>query len=65
MAVLANVNRRKGAKPYTADQFIPRWDREAPPERKPEMSGDEMLRAVKSINKRLGGKGAARSGDTG
>lgn len=64
MAVLANVNRRKGAKPYTAEQFIPRWDPEAPRQRRPEMSGQEMLQAVKSINKRMGGKGGDQRGDT-
>jgi hypothetical protein len=64
MTVLANINRRKGAKPYTVQQFMPQWDPGAPPERRPEMTGEEMLRAVKSINKRMGGKGGARSGDT-
>jgi hypothetical protein len=63
MAVIANVNRGKGVRPYKQEQFMPRWDPEAPPERKPEMSGQEMLRAVKSINNRMGGRGARQSGD--
>jgi len=54
-AVIANSNRSKRAKPYRAEQFIPRWDSDARPERRPEMTGQEMLKAVKKINKAIGG----------
>jgi len=54
-AVIANVNRTKRQKPYQAEQFIPKWDRDAPPERPAEMSGEDMLRAVKRAHKALGG----------
>lgn len=54
-SVIANANRTKSTKPYRADQFIPKWDAGAHPERRPEMTGEDMLRAVKRINKRLGG----------
>lgn len=54
-AVIANANRSKNAKPYRAEQFIPKWDADARPEVRPEMSGEDMLRAVKRINKQLGG----------
>lgn len=55
-AVVANVNRSKRQRPYRPEQFIPKWDPEAPPERRPQMSGDEMLRAVKGINASMQGK---------
>jgi hypothetical protein len=54
-SVVANVNRAKRQKPYSAEQFIPKWDRKARPERKPEMDGHDMLRAVKRAHKALGG----------
>lgn len=57
MSVLANVNRGKRQRPYTAQQFMPKWDPEAPPERKPEMSGEEMLEAVKGYQRTMGGRG--------
>lgn len=55
MATIANVNRGKRQKPYTAEQFRPKWDPSAPPERRREMTGEDMLREVKRINKGLGG----------
>lgn len=54
-SVIANSNRTKASKPYKAEQFIPKWDPNAYPERRPEMSGEDMLRAVKRINKTMGG----------
>jgi hypothetical protein len=54
-SIIANSNRAKRAKPYTAEQFIPKWDAGARPERKPEMNGEEMLRAVKRYNRTMGG----------
>lgn len=61
-SVIANVNRSKRSKPFKADQFIPQWDDKAPPERRQEMSGEEMLRAVKRYNRTMGG---TRGGDSG
>jgi hypothetical protein len=49
MSVLANVNRSRRQRPYTAEQFMPQWDAEAPKQRRPEMSGEEMLRAAKRM----------------
>lgn len=54
-SVIANVNRTKQQRPFRAEQFIPKWDRDAPPERAPEMSGDEVLRAVRRAHKAMGG----------
>ena len=54
-SVIANVNRTKSQRPYRAEQFIPKWDRDAPPERTPEMDGRDMLRAVKRAHKAMGG----------
>jgi hypothetical protein len=54
-SVIANSNRTKRSKPYKADQFIPKWDVNARPEQRPEMSPDEMLRAVKRAHKMMGG----------
>lgn len=54
-SVIANVNRAKRTKPYRAEQFIPKWDADARPERRPEMSGEDMLRAVRRYNRRMGG----------
>lgn len=60
MALLANVNRAKRIRPYTAQQFMPKWDPEAPPERRPEMSGEEMLQAVKGYQRTMSGDGKRR-----
>lgn len=54
-SVIANANRSKRAKPYTPQQFIPKWDSKAPAEQRPEMSGEEMLRAAKRITRTMGG----------
>lgn len=54
-SVIANANRGKRSKPFEAKQFMPKWDPDAPPERRPELSGEEMLRAVKRAHKALGG----------
>lgn len=55
MAIIANVNRGKRQKPFTPDQFRPKWDPDARPERRPAMDGQEILRTVKRVNKSLGG----------
>jgi hypothetical protein len=52
-ATIANVNRGKGAKPYTAEQFLPRWGLSKPAG---PMTGEDMLRAVKRANKAMGGR---------
>lgn len=65
MTLLANVNRPKNKRPYKTEQFVPKWDPDAPPERKPEMSPDEMLRAVRKIHKTMTGGKAAKSGNAG
>ena len=54
-SVIANVNRSKRSKPLKPEQFMPKWDSKARPERRPEMSGEEMLRAVKRAHRALGG----------
>lgn len=56
-ATLANVNRGKAQRPYKADEFMPKWGRAKPAG---PMTGEDMLRAVKRINKTMGG---ARGGD--
>lgn len=53
-SVIANVNRSKRQRPYQAEQFMPKWERRAPVPQG-EMSGDDMLRAVKRIHKAMGG----------
>jgi hypothetical protein len=55
MSVIANSNRGKRQKPFKPEQFMPKWDPTAPPERPREMDGHEMLRAVKRAHKALGG----------
>ncbi len=64
MSTIANVNRGKGQKPYRSEQFMPTWDAGAPPVRRPEMSGEEILQAVKGIQRSLSRKGG-RGGDAG
>lgn len=54
-SVIANANRSKRAKPFEPKQFLPKWDPNAPPERRPEMTGQDMLAAVRKANKALGG----------
>jgi hypothetical protein len=54
-ATIANVNRSKKTRPYKAEQFVPEWgsgSRSSAP-----MSGEDMLRAVKRINRGMGGSG--------
>ena len=60
-ATIANVNRSKGHRPYESKQFLPKWGHEAP--KQGPMSGEDMLRAVKRLNKQMGGK--VESGDSG
>lgn len=53
-ATIANVNRSKKQKAYEPRQFMPGWGR-AEPERRGPMTGEEMLEAVKKLNRRMGG----------
>jgi hypothetical protein len=54
-SVVANVNRGRSQRPYSAEQFMPKWDKDARPDRRPEMSAEDMLRAVKRAHKAMGG----------
>lgn len=65
MTIIANVNRSKKQRAYETRQFRPKWDPEAPPERRPEMSGHQILDQVRKLNRRMGGRGgdAARPSD--
>jgi hypothetical protein len=51
-ATIANVNRGKRQRPYKAEQFRPQWGVAQP---NGPLSGDDMLAAVKRINKGMGG----------
>lgn len=51
-ATLANLQRSKNAKEYRADQFLPQWGLAKP---QGPMSGEDMLRQVKQLNRSLGG----------
>jgi hypothetical protein len=53
MSTLANLNRSKKQRPYEQKQFLPKWGYEAP--QQGPMTGDDMLRAVKRLNKQMGG----------
>jgi hypothetical protein len=52
-ATIANVNRSRKQKAYEPSGFMPKWGvaRPAPGP----MSGEEMLEAVKRINRKMGG----------
>ena len=63
MATVANVNRSSKQKPYSVEQFMPNWDPGAPRAPRPQQSPEDQLRAVKSINRRMGGEGGPRRGD--
>jgi hypothetical protein len=52
-ALIANVNRDRKTRPYQADTFVPKWGRAST--RKGPATGEEMLAAVKKINKAMGG----------
>lgn len=54
-SVVANAQRSKRGRPYKPEQFIPKWDPKAAADRRPEMTGEEMLRAVRRANKAMGG----------
>jgi hypothetical protein len=54
-SVIANANRTKRSKPFEPKQFMPKWDPNALPERRPAMTGEEILRAAKRAHKALGG----------
>jgi hypothetical protein len=51
-ALTANVNRGKKTQAFKAEQFVPKWGRakQAGP-----MTGEDMLRTVKRINRGMGG----------
>lgn len=53
-SVIANVNRSRGQRPYKAEQFKPKWERREV-QQTGEMSGQDMLHAVKRIHKAMGG----------
>lgn len=53
-ALIANVNRGKGQKAHEPSAFLPKWG-VAKPDPGP-MTGEEMLAAVKKMNKRMGGR---------
>jgi hypothetical protein len=57
LSLTANVNRPKRQRPYRPEQFMPKWDPEAPPERRPEMSGEDILRAVKGMQRSMSRRG--------
>lgn len=63
MALTANVNRGSKQTAFKAEQFMPQWDPDAPPERKPEMSPDDMLKAVKTMHRSMT-RGAGKRGDS-
>lgn len=54
-ATIANVNRGKRQKPYTPDQFMPKWGRakELPAGG---LDGYALLDKVKKLNKQMGGR---------
>lgn len=54
-ATIANVNRDKRQRPFKAEQFVPKWERRRQVDGNGEMSPEDMLRAVKRINKAMGG----------
>jgi hypothetical protein len=62
-ATLYNVNRSKGKKAASPVDYAPPWaDRKAWPwaEPKQEQTPEEMLRAIKTMTRGMGGKVAAR-----
>lgn len=48
---IANVNRGKGRKPYTLDDFIPKYGVQATPEKTP----DQLLYMAELLNAAFGG----------
>lgn len=57
VAAIAQSNAKKG-KRYKLSDFLLAWDR-----RKPHQSPQEMLRAVKALNRRMGGREVVTGGD--
>jgi hypothetical protein len=51
-STIANAQRTRKTQAYKAEQFLPKWGRA---KASGPMSGEDMLRAVKRINKGLGG----------
>lgn len=68
-SVTANVNRQKSQRPYKIEQFLPPWaveDIERARRALPAMSGQDMLRAVKSAHRAItGGRKGRAGGDAG
>lgn len=56
-ATLANINKGKRQKAYTADQFLPQWGRAKERKTGP-LDGHELLDKIKKINKQMGGGGS-------
>lgn len=57
-ATVSNANRGKGRKAKITD-FLPKWDRAGG---RPRMDWTEMLAAVKTMNRRMGGRDLTREG---
>jgi hypothetical protein len=58
-ATIANVNRSNRQRPFKADQFKPQWGVAQPVG---PLSGEDMLAAVKRINRGMGGGEQAKAG---
>lgn len=68
-SVVANVNRGKAQKPYRQEEFLPPWAQEDAARARrdaPAMTGEDMLRAVKSAHGAItGGRKGRGRGDAG
>jgi hypothetical protein len=53
-SVIANVNRSKKQRPYTAEQFLPKWQAKQESE-SGELDPEQLLRTVKRLHKAMGG----------
>lgn len=58
-ATIANSQRSKRQRPYKAEQFRAQWGVAKPTG---PMSGEDMLAAVKSYNRRMGGDERTKAG---
>lgn len=53
-SVIANVNRSKKQRPYTAEQFLPKWQASRQTENG-ELDPEQLLRTVRRLHKAMGG----------
>jgi len=53
-SVIANVNRSKKQRPYTAEQFLPKWQAKRETEGG-ELDPEQLLRTVRRLHKAMGG----------